>query len=57
MRDSDRYRENAAECERIARGTAIKSDKAEFEQMAEQWRALASRAESREIPEVAGDDD
>lgn len=41
MTDSDRYLAHAAECDRMARKAMNAADKAAFERMAADWRALA----------------
>jgi hypothetical protein len=40
MNKDDEYRENAAECERVARITRDKTDKRTWLDMAQHWRGL-----------------
>jgi hypothetical protein len=48
MSDAQRYRENAAECERLAQKSVGETTRASFTQMAAEWRSLAANAERRE---------
>jgi hypothetical protein len=50
MSDSQRYRENAAECERLALKSVGESTRLSFSKMAAEWRALAADAARREAP-------
>jgi hypothetical protein len=50
MSDAQRYRENAAECERLALKSVGESTRASFRKMAAEWRALAADAERRDAP-------
>jgi hypothetical protein len=50
MSDAQRYRENAAECERLALKSVGESTRLSFRKMAAEWRALAADAERREGP-------
>ncbi len=42
MNKDNEYRENAAECERMARFTRDKTDKSTWLDMAQHWRSLIS---------------
>jgi hypothetical protein len=42
MNKDNEYRENAAECERMARLTRDKTDKSTWLDMAQHWRSLIS---------------
>ncbi len=48
MSDAQRYRENAAECERLALKSVGESTRLSFQKMAAEWRALAADAARRE---------
>jgi hypothetical protein len=50
MSDADRYRQNAAECDRLARKAADDRMRMAFRQLASEWRALAADAARREAP-------
>ena len=50
MSDAQRYRENAAECDRLALKSASEGTRAAFRKMAAEWRGLAADAERREAP-------
>ena len=50
MSDAQRYRENAAECERLALKSVGESTRLSFHKMAAEWRTLAADAERREAP-------
>jgi hypothetical protein len=45
---SDRFRQKAAECERMARGVTDRSAKATYLDLAKQWSELAQTAEDLE---------
>ncbi|HEY3811885.1 MAG TPA: hypothetical protein VGL66_01570 [Caulobacteraceae bacterium] len=50
MSDADRYRQNAAECDRLAQKATDDGARLAFRQMASEWRALAADAARREAP-------
>lgn len=50
MSDAARYRENAAECERLAVKSVGEPTRAAFRKMAAEWRALAADVERRQAP-------
>jgi hypothetical protein len=50
MSDAQRYRENAAECERLALKSVGEGTRLSFQKMAAEWRALAAQADRRETP-------
>jgi hypothetical protein len=50
MSDAQRYRENAAECDRLALKSVGESTRLAFSKMAAEWRALAADAARREAP-------
>ena len=48
MSDAQRYRENAAECERLASRSVGEPTRLAFKKMAQEWRVMAEKAEGRE---------
>jgi uncharacterized protein (DUF885 family) len=54
VQDAERYREHAAECERMARTALNPRDRASFDEMARQWRQMADAAESAAAEAQAG---
>jgi hypothetical protein len=51
MNKDNEYRENAAECERMARLTRDKADKRSWLDMAQHWRGLISEPRGGQQPE------
>ena len=49
MSKVEEYRHNAAECERLARVTLAREDRASFLKLARDWRELADELDTRPL--------